>query len=443
MQVSLDQRFADAMGQLLGPDFPSDIGLAVSGGGDSMAMLTLAYNWAHRWGVRLWVATVDHGLRPESANEAAMVAEECRALTLPHATLRWHWDGRGNVMDQARRARLGLLNEWACSLNHILFAHTRDDVAERFLMRLARGAGANGLAAMQARRHVRPERVPGEIIGERPEQPPVINGGFHIIRPCLDMGRDELRHYLKTLKGRWVDDPTNDDAKYDRVRMRKLLSVLEAEGLGAEVLAKASQRQGDAKDALRKRALSVWDEIGGDEYRWGTLTLNREGLAKVERETQLRLVSAALQYVSTSEYGPRGEAVLALLERILAGGGGTLHGAEIRVGREKIRILREYNALEGQVGTVGVDHLWDGRWRVFAHDLRGQTIRALGDAGWQAVQDKPETAPPYHVARTLPAIWDGGKLMTCDALGVGKGVTTRLWPMGKEMFGFSRFLLSH
>ena len=94
MTASLAERFAGQMGQLLGPDFPKDIALAVSGGGDSMAMLVLAHDWARVWGVGLWVVTVDHGLRAESGAEAIMVADECAALDHPHATLRWHWDGR-------------------------------------------------------------------------------------------------------------------------------------------------------------------------------------------------------------------------------------------------------------------------------------------------------------------------------------------------------------
>jgi tRNA(Ile)-lysidine synthase len=72
-----------------------------------MAMLALSHDWARHMGVGLWVVTVDHGLRPESAEEAAMVAAECAALGHPHATLRWRWDGQGNLQDAARRARLG------------------------------------------------------------------------------------------------------------------------------------------------------------------------------------------------------------------------------------------------------------------------------------------------------------------------------------------------
>jgi tRNA(Ile)-lysidine synthase len=139
--VSLAQRFAEAMGDLLGPEFPEEIALAVSGGGDSMAMLALAHDWARVWGLRLWVVTVDHGLRPESAAEAEMVARECALLGHPHAVLRWHWDGQGNKMDAARRARLALIDGWRGRVRHVLLAHSRDDIAEGFLMRLAARGG--------------------------------------------------------------------------------------------------------------------------------------------------------------------------------------------------------------------------------------------------------------------------------------------------------------
>ena len=104
---SLDSHFAGVMGDLLGPEFPDEIGLAVSGGGDSMALLTLAHNWTRHMGVGLRVVTVDHGLRPESGAEAALVAAECAALGHRHDVLRWQgWDGSGNLQEAARTARL-------------------------------------------------------------------------------------------------------------------------------------------------------------------------------------------------------------------------------------------------------------------------------------------------------------------------------------------------
>lgn len=451
---SLDQRFADAMGQLLGPDFPSDIALAVSGGGDSMAMLTLAHNWTRVWGVTLWVVTVDHGLRPESVDEAAIVAQECALLGHKHATLRWHWDGKGNVQDEARKARLDLIDRWRGALRHVLVAHTKDDLAETFLMRLKRGSGVEGLSAMQERRLYRSsdhleELRAGEFEGDLPPQTDQSAGqrSYEILRPCLSMTRQELRHHIKVLKTPWAEDPSNEDRKYDRVKMRHLLRDLEPLGLGVDLLAGTAQRLRRAQEALAQRACQVWREIGSEGVAngrsTGDLLLNRDGFAGVERDTQLRLLAAALQYVSTNPYRPRETPLEELLDRALAGGGGTLHGCELRAERENLRIFREEKALISCQSTVGTPGLWDQRWRVFHPDMQGLTIRALGDAGWQSFENKREATVPYHAARSLPSIWDGNRLVACDALGIGPGKTSQLRPMGRQSHSFTRFLLSH
>src|SRR6056297_1647345 len=318
------------MGQLIGPAFPSDIALAVSGGGDSMAMLTLAHNWTRVWGVRLWVVTVDHGLRPESVSEATMVAEECAVLGWPHAVLTWHWDGQGNVMDAARRARLDLIDRWRGNVRHVLMAHTRDDVAETLLMRLLRGAGVEGLSAMAPRQEVFPDGTSrGEIAGDLP--PPGGGAGFNLIRPCLDMRRAELRHYLSVLRGRWVDDPTNVDPAYDRARLRALIHEA---GLDVDALADTANAMARSRNALRARAAQVWQQIGREDTGTGELSFVRDGFAAVERDTQMRLLAKGLQYVATAPHRPRGPAVEGLLDRVLSGGCGTLHGCDVRMERD-------------------------------------------------------------------------------------------------------------
>ncbi len=424
---SLDDRFAASMGALLGPDFPNDVALAVSGGGDSMAMLALAHNWARVWGVRLWVVTVDHGLRAESADEAAMVARECATLGHAHATLRWHWDGKGNVQDAARRARLSLIDRWRAGLEHVLMAHTQDDVAENFLIRLARGSGVEGLSAMQAKRYVvpRPDAghppVPDKDVTQSNSPPlptrrvagvPAFSKGFHVIRPCLEMSREELRHHAKVLHMPWAEDPSNEDPKYDRVRARKLMRELGDLGIEQTGLAKTADRMARAAEALRARAVSVAKEIC-EHSDQGCVSLDRVQFAAVERDTQLRLLAAACMWASGAEYRPRADSLEDLLDRLLGGGAGTLIGAKAQTDETQIWVFREYAAVaEYVVDYERQETPWDGRWRLISvrRDKGPLTIRALGEA----VKDCPawrETGLPRAALMASPALWRGDALI--------------------------------
>ena len=268
------------------------------------------------------------------------------ALGHPHATLRWHWDGQGNLQDAARRARLALIDRWRGGLAHVLFAHTQDDVAETFLMRLARGSGVEGLSAMAERRLVRAQG--GDVatlsdaeVTQTAPPPPAPQGaapGFQVIRPLLGEGRAGLRHFAQTLNLPFVDDPSNADPRFDRARARAALAQL---GIDAADIAATARRLARARDALAARARSVAEEVArADDL--GVLRFDRDGFADVERDTQLRLLAAGLQWVAGAEYRPRAAPLEALLDRALAGGGGTLHGAQVEVTRAHIEIFREY-----------------------------------------------------------------------------------------------------
>lgn len=429
-ETDLTSRFAARMGALLGPDFPRDIALAVSGGGDSMAMLALAHGWARVYGVRLWVVTVDHGLRPESAGEAVLVGAECAALGHPHATLRWHWDGQGNLQDAGRRARLELIDRWRGGIAHVLFAHTADDVAETYLMRLARGSGVEGLSAIAERRLVVPHGGartaldPADVTQEI--APPVgaeEPSGFHVIRPLLQEARSDLRHYIKVLQVPFVDDPSNEDARYDRVRTRHVLDALAPVGVTRARVVETATRLRRAREALAARAAQVAGEIvempnaGG--LPTGDLLFGRDGFEAVERDTQLRLLAAALQWVASETYRPREAPLAALLDRLLGGGGGTLHGCETRAEGAVLRVFREYASIRAVQHPVSATGLFDGRWSVTAPAGPGDTVRALGPDGWAQTPEKPDDAPPFHAARSLPAVFEGARLVACRGLGVG------------------------
>lgn len=443
--LPLDQRFADAMGQLLGPHFPSDIGLAVSGGGDSMAMLYLAHNWTRQYGVRLWVVTVDHCLRPESAAEARMVAEECAQLAWPHAVLRWQWDGQGNVQDAARRARLNLIDRWRGSVSHILFAHTQDDQAETVVMRLARGSGVDGLAGMSMRREVALHplgvtAIPEECVdGDLPQAFPR-SPRFDVLRPCLDMSREDLRHYASVLKGRWVEDPTNEDRSYDRVRVRHLLKILGQEGITAPDLAKTAARMARAQRGLNARLIDALDRCCRDAPL-GQVLIDRDEFSRLEEETQLRLLTSSLCYVVSAEYRPRAASSDALLQHVLSGRGGTLHGAEVIVEKASIRVFRELAAVQDEVSNV--EGLWDDQWCFSDVDATGFQVKALGQAGWEQISSHPAPAMTYKSALSLPALWSNNEVVSTPAADVMPSGQATRYVLGHVDTGFRAFCLSH
>ena len=445
----LQSAFDQALSALLGPKVPRVLGLAVSGGGDSMAMLMLADAWAADNGVALYVLTVDHGLRPEAAGEAQMVAETCARLGHSHAVATWQWDGQGNVQSRARDARLGLIDQWRGRIAHVLMAHTKDDLAETFLMRMQRGSGVQGLAAMRADRVVAPQPyVPGGISGDVPPKRDVGGkatlgrGSFRLLRPCLGMRRNALRDLLRAREVGWADDPSNEDPTFERVRMRQMLSQWEAAGMGVETLADTAQRLARARPALDQRACDVWRQLGQMDQTTGDILLSPK-LCQVEPETGLRLLAAALRFVASAPYAPRETALQSLWNQLAEGRGGTLHGCELLQDKAGIRVFREYKAVENVQGAAAYGQSWDHRWIVNTSDYNGLTLRALGEDGWTQIKSPPPGHPPYKSARSLPSLWDGGKLTWCAAMGLGKVNQVMLRPMQMTTLSFTDFLISH
>src|SRR5580692_10689140 len=208
--------------------------LAVSGGPDSIALMWLAARWrgALARGPRLIAVTVDHGLRAEAAHEARDVKRLARTLELPHRTLRWHGTKpKAGLPAAAREVRYRLLAQAArqSGATHILTAHTRDDQAETVLMRLLRGSGIAGLAAM-ARQSER--------------------DGVRLARPFLNVSKSQLLATLRKARIAFADDPTNRDVNFTRPRLRALLPRLAAEGGDTRNLARLASRLARANAAV-------------------------------------------------------------------------------------------------------------------------------------------------------------------------------------------------
>lgn len=360
-------------------------GVAVSGGGDSMALLRLARDWAQRHDKILLVATVDHGLRPQAAHEAAMVARCAARLDLPHQTLEWRgWDGQGNLQDSAREARKRLLSQWAQehALDAVALGHTLDDQAETLLMRLARGSGVEGLSGMAAHH---------------------IAHGATWLRPLLGTGRAQLRAYLRAVPETWVDDPSNLDTRFDRVKARQALAHLAPLGLDSQRLAQTAKRMRAARTSLDYLADAQTAKILTVDC--GDFIFNAVELDALPQDTRTRLVARALQAVSGNAYRPRLDALHAALRSTSRT---TLHGCILSRSKGTLRIAREYSAVART--RAALDAPWDGRWRVKPVSAPPENadklhIAALGPGGANQCRPRSDWLVPYASLLASPAIW--------------------------------------
>ena len=268
---------------------PTRLGLAVSGGPDSLALLLLAHA---AYPGRVHAATVDHGLRPESAAEAAFVAGLCGELGVPHVILAANMTDKVNVQAAARARRYALLGRWAGEIEAgcLLTAHHLDDQAETLVMRLLRGSGLAGLAGIRA------------------VNPP-------LVRPLLGWRRDELAAVVRAAGVDPVADPSNQDERFDRARIRRRLA--EAQWLDPAPLARSAAALAEAEEALEWAVERLWRE------RVDGLTLDPAGLpAELRRRLVLRLLA------TIGGPPPRGEEVGRLLATLDGGGTATLAGVK-------------------------------------------------------------------------------------------------------------------
>ncbi|MBT9382699.1 tRNA lysidine(34) synthetase TilS [Pseudooceanicola sp. CBS1P-1] len=380
------------------------LGVAVSGGGDSLALLHLLAGLAPDLGLALQAVTVDHGLRPEARAEAEAVGRSCAQLGLPHAILTWQdWDGQGNLQDQARRARYALMADWARGqgLSQIALGHTADDLAETFLMRLARAAGIDGLSAMSGH---------------------VARDGITYLRPMLEIGRAELRHWLGARDLVWAEDPSNEDRGYARVRARDALSALAPAGVSARAIGEAAQNLAAARQALgHYAALEARRLVTADR---GDLLIERAGFAALPPEIARRILSGALVWLAGAEYAPRRRPLSQALEAARAGQGMTLHGCTLAGGPARIRITREAAAVAKCRARPGTP--WDGRWCLDGPAAQGCEIRALGSDGLRLCPPRLPGGLPARSLAASPAAWRGADLVAAPLAGLGAGWTLTL-----------------
>ena len=438
---ALDVIFADAMARFEPFEPNPDLAVAVSGGADSMALALLADHWARDHGGRITALTVDHGLRREAAAEARQTGRWLKAAGIRHVILRWlpavppkkqvSGTRLANLQSTAREARYDLLSGWCRdhAVLHLLLAHHQDDQAETLLLRLARGSGIDGLAAMAP-------------LAER--------SSIRLLRPLLGAGKTELTNYLQSRGQAWIEDPSNRDPANARVRLRALLPRLAEEGMTAARLAQTAARLAQARVALEgavNRLLADSVAI----YPEGYLRLDISFLRIVEREVGLRALARAISCIGGQAYGPRLQRLTRLYDRLCDGGEGlglgrgrTLGGCRILPARRAdgdpsrhVLVMREPSAVAPPVPWQGGEPvLWDSRFRISgrpgASDPAKPEVKkrvktmvynfgALTEQGLQAVFKATGEPMPRNLPRdvlvTLPAFWQGTVVLAVPHLG--------------------------
>jgi tRNA(Ile)-lysidine synthase len=266
--------------------------LAVSGGPDSTALLVLAARWAKqlKHAPKLIAVTIDHGLRPEAAREAAMVKQLARRLGVPHRTLHWRGEKpQSGLQEAARYARYELLGQIATRARfaHILTAHTLDDQAETVLFRLARGSGLFGLTGMA-------HAAPLPLRGVRE---------IFLVRPLLHLSKARLVATLKAARIAYAEDPSNRDPRFTRTRLRSLMPALAREGLDARGLARLAARLRRAESTIQVAVQAARSALAPLPWReHGPIVFETAPFAGLPAEVALRLLGEAVAH--TGDEGP-------------------------------------------------------------------------------------------------------------------------------------------
>ncbi|MDH4982640.1 tRNA lysidine(34) synthetase TilS [Hyphomicrobium sp. D-2] len=402
----------DALAALFAPLTAFDaVVLAVSGGGDSMALMHLAARWRQQCGKRspnIIVATVDHGLRAESRREAEWVVQQARDLDLEAHLLSWIGDKPATgIQDAARRERYRLLGELANSLPErgrvaVVTAHTADDQAETLLMRLARGSGIDGLAGMA------PERPLDAAAAD----------GVMLVRPLLSISGASLRATLQARGIGWIDDPSNAVERFERVRIRKAARLLAEMGFSNDRLAVSVRRIARARAALLEAQKELAARARLDLHRGAYASFDLTIWRQAPEELRLRMLGDLIGRFGGSAVPVSLASLEDLTRRASAVGfeGATLGGAIVTPQGDELRIWREDGrGLPVLTLQPGETAIWDGRFRVRA-DITSPSlveVRALGRpalANLRRMEGWPDTMQAAPAA-TLPAIWRGDELV--------------------------------
>ena len=362
---------------------------------------------------RFTVLTVDHGLRKAAAVEAAQVATQCEKLNLPHVTLKADETlAETDIQQQARNLRYRLMAAW-CMQNAaqaLVLAHHRDDQAETVLMRMARGSGLSGLGGMAPRQVLHTQAGP-----------------ILLVRPLLNYGGVEVKGLAHAAGLPVIDDPSNDDPKFERVRWRRLLPRLQAVGLRAAQLADMAAEMRLLQAALDKK-LTAWLDDYAAWHEYGVLSLPRADFDALPFVHKQRFMGRFVQYFGQYHHPVKQSKTDRLLQHIdeTTYGAASLGGLHMRWRKNDFFLGREAAACPASMPMRDMISLSDGQFDrrfdfISSQATENVQMGALGARGVAEMRARGavfDKAVPAAYYAALPGIFDGDRLLACPVLAV-------------------------
>ena len=366
----------------LGPFGPAPhITVALSGGADSMACALLANHWARTHGGRITALTVDHGLRAESRHEAEQVAAWMQARGIAHHILTPpHYAHSNNLQENARQWRYDALSDWCRTHDvlHCLLAHHAGDQRETVALHTTRGHTADGGSGMSVARNYR---------------------GVRFLRPVFGQEKSDLVAFLDAINAPWIEDPSNQNPAFARVRTRAALQGDDAYG---KSLANITQQEGKAR-VLRDDALAHTAVLLVTMHPAGYAELPREAWAALPHAQATQLLADLLTTISGATTRPRQQNTQRLAHALATQPPSrrTLHGCEITPRNGIIRIAREFARVQALLTLTGSGSVrWDSRFSVH-YTLPTNAALTLAPLGTYPKALWPERDLP----RATPALW--------------------------------------
>ncbi len=384
------EQFSRSIEDLLPNRSSNRLAVAVSGGADSMCLCLLMNLWARSNGLCIVALTVDHLLRAESTAEAEKVLYWMQQRGIEHHTLSWKKESPpANLQDSARQARYKLLIEW-CSQNHVKYlalAHNLDDQFETVMQRLAHHSGPSGLAGIPLARST--EHV-------------------KILRPLLNYSKSQIIETLRHLNQEWIEDPSNQNTKFTRIKIRQQQERWSSYGLSKERVLQLKQKMVQQR-MLKESQVQDFLAQHMTSHAEGYVLLDYEHLIAQDSQLLELTIIHLLKFVSGRIYPPRQENLNHAIYQISLRHNTTIHGCILQLWQGKLLICREAHNMEPTKNFQGLETvIWDNRYQITLKDspeLDDARIQSL-DNSWLDLKSNPHLMSlPTAVRPTLPSIW--------------------------------------